>query len=62
VALLAVASYIAVSSLVRLMIDRRGSLSAELRAEFEATQKQLEREKQQAAALKQPARGGRPAA
>jgi len=55
VALLAVAGYIAVTSLVRLMIARRNTLAAELRHEFEQEklrQARLEKQKQQTAAIK----------
>ena len=63
-ALFAVAGYIAVSSLVRLMISRRNTLAAELRAELEQqrAQQRREKEKQQASAANPPARGGRGAA
>ncbi len=68
-ALFAAAGYIAVSSLVRLMIGKRNTLAAELRSEMEQErrrQQRIEREKQiqqqLAAAPKPPARGGRPAA
>ena len=71
-ALFAAAGYIAVSSLVRLMIDKRNALAVELRTEMEQERRRLERieqEKQQQkqlppkpAAAKQPARDGRPAA
>jgi hypothetical protein len=66
-ALFAAAGYIAVSSLVRLMIGKRNALAAELRSEMEQERRQqerLEQEKQQQAAplARPPARGGRPAA
>ena len=68
-ALFAAAGYIAVSSLVRLMIGKRNTLAAELRGEMEQErrrQQRIEREKQiqqqQAAARQTAGRGGRPAA
>jgi hypothetical protein len=71
-ALFAAAGYIAVSSLVRLMINKRNALATELRSEMEQEKRrreQIELEKQQQKQLsaklpaaKQPARDGRPAA
>ncbi len=74
-ALLAAAGYIAVSSLVRLMIGKRNALAIELRGEMEQErrrQERIEKEKeQQKQQLKQqqkptpakpPVRTGRPAA
>ena len=45
VALLAVASYIAVTSLLKLMIARRNTLAVELRAELEVERKRIAKEK-----------------
>ena len=66
-ALFAAAGYIAVSSLVRLMIAKRNTLAIELRSEMEQERKRQERIKQekqqsQTPVAKPPARGGRPAA
>ena len=65
-ALFAAAGYIAVSSLVRLMIDKRNALAVELKAEMEQQRKAQERLEQEKQQQHQPRpssrRGGRPAA
>lgn len=47
-ALLAIASYVAVTSLVRLMRERRDVLSADMRRQIEAEKRRLAAEERQA--------------